>query len=145
MWGNSQFHDTWNHLQCRDSCQEDCSQWFVLQRLWRISIKSDARLIRFKIHESATFEPFNKQPVTGATMQYQTIGLIFWGTLAGALILTVLSVISFGVKQRTVSMMERLEFFIRSISPPVRVKVPVAKVVGRVDNSQHPRWKSLNR
>ena len=72
-------------------------------------------------------------------MQYQTIGLIFWGTLAGALILTVLSVISFGVKQRTVSMMERLEFFIRSISPPVRVKVPVAKVVGRVDNSQHPR------
>ena len=76
--------------------------------------------------------------MTGATMQYQTIGLIFWGTLAGALLLTVLSVISFGVKQRTVSMMERLEHFFRLALLPIRVKVPVTKTVTRVDRSQLP-------
>ncbi|MBN2525986.1 MAG: hypothetical protein JXR76_06285 [Deltaproteobacteria bacterium] len=65
-------------------------------------------------------------------MQYQTNIFIFWGTILAAVCVAVLSVISFGMKQRIISIAEKLEKYVRSALPRVRTPVPVTKTATHI-------------
>ena len=74
-------------------------------------------------------------------MQIYTVGLIFWGTIAAAALLSVLSAGHFEIKQRMNAIIGRIALFRLFASSKFNFKVPVSQTARCITivNAQHRR------